>query len=151
MTKEDGAVDTSQTSGDQGALRAEGPDGYWRTIVPAPSEMARVEDEALGRAPPSGVPPEAAARKKIPIYSGLIKFFPDALAAVAAASVAGNVQHGFEGDLEWDRDKDYNDLDNLGRHLLDAGTLDSDGQRHTAKVVWRGLAALQKEIENDRK
>jgi hypothetical protein len=27
------------------------------------------------------------------------------------------------------------------------GTMDSDGLRHTAKMAWRALALLQKEIE----
>jgi hypothetical protein len=31
---------------------------------------------------------------------------------------------------------------------LEAGTIDSDGLRHTAKVAWRALALLQVEIEN---
>jgi len=34
--------------------------------------------------------------------------------------------------------------------LLDAGKIDSDGVRHSAKCAWRILALLQKEIENDK-
>jgi len=34
--------------------------------------------------------------------------------------------------------------------LVDAGTLDVDGVRHSAKVAWRSLANLQKEIEAER-
>jgi hypothetical protein len=33
------------------------------------------------------------------------------------------------------------------RHLLDRGTLDTDGLRHTAKVAWRALALLQRELD----
>jgi hypothetical protein len=36
------------------------------------------------------------------------------------------------------------------RHFLQRGTLDTDGQRHTAKAAWRMLALLQKEIENEK-
>ena len=36
------------------------------------------------------------------------------------------------------------------RHFVDRGTLDSDGVRHSAKVAWRALALLQKEIEKER-
>lgn len=36
------------------------------------------------------------------------------------------------------------------RHLVDAGTLDTDGIRHSTKVAWRALANLQKELEKDR-
>ena len=35
------------------------------------------------------------------------------------------------------------------RHFLDRGKLDSDGLRHSAKVAWRALALLQKEIEGE--
>jgi hypothetical protein len=30
-----------------------------------------------------------------------------------------------------------------------AGTMDADGVRHSAKVAWRALANLQKEIEKE--
>jgi hypothetical protein len=30
---------------------------------------------------------------------------------------------------------------------MDVGTVDTDGVRHAAKVAWRALAGLQKEIE----
>ena len=36
------------------------------------------------------------------------------------------------------------------RHFIDRGTRDSDGMRHTAKVAWRAMALLQKEIEKER-
>ena len=39
------------------------------------------------------------------------------------------------------------ELDALSRHLIDAGTFDTDGIRHSAKVAWRALANLQKELE----
>jgi len=37
------------------------------------------------------------------------------------------------------------------RHLMEVGSLDSDGIRHSTKVAWRALANLQKEIENGKK
>jgi hypothetical protein len=52
--------------------------------------------------------------------------------------------------LHWDRSKSGDELDALMRHLIDAGTIDTDGVRHSAKVAWRALANLQKEIENAR-
>jgi hypothetical protein len=36
------------------------------------------------------------------------------------------------------------------RHFAERGTLDSDGLRHSAKMAWRALAFLQKEIEAER-
>jgi hypothetical protein len=52
--------------------------------------------------------------------------------------------------LHWAREKSTDEADALVRHLLHAGTMDSDGVRHTAKVAWRALALLQKEIERER-
>jgi hypothetical protein len=76
-------------------------------------------------------------------------YFPDALAEVARVSKAGNDQHNPGKPLHWDRSKSGDELDALTRHLFEAGTLDSDGQRHSAKVAWRALANLQKELENE--
>ena len=47
--------------------------------------------------------------------------------------------------------KSNDDLDALARHLIDAGSIDEDGIRHTAKVAWRALACLQKELELGKK
>lgn len=98
----------------------------------------------------SPLPSDPAARKNIPIFSGCIKYFPDALLAVAACSKAGNDQHNPGAKLHWDRSKSGDELDALVRHLIDAGTMDTDGIRHSAKVAWRALANLQKEIEEAR-
>lgn len=89
-------------------------------------------------------------RKDYPMFSGLIKYFPDALADVAAVSMEGARKHGTfdpKGRPTWDRSKSADDADALVRHLKDAGGLDGDGYRHSAKVAWRALAVLQKEIE----
>ena len=75
---------------------------------------------------------------------------PDAIMEVAKVSLAGNEQHHPDKPLHWDRSKSTDELDALARHLIDAGKLDDDGQRHSAKVAWRALANLQKEIENEK-
>lgn len=89
-------------------------------------------------------------RKDTPVYSGVLRYFPDALAEVARVSKAGNDQHNPGQELNWDRTKSSDEYDALVRHLLDRAAddeFDTDGQRHMAKVAWRALAALQKEIE----
>jgi len=88
-------------------------------------------------------------RKKIPVYSGVINYFPDAIKEVAKCSYAGQQQHNPDKPLAWDRSKSGDELDALMRHLIDAGKIDTDGVRHSAKVAWRALANLQKEIENE--
>ena len=79
----------------------------------------------------------------------MLKYFPDAIIEVARCSYAGNNQHNPDKPLHWDRSKSGDELDALARHLLESGTIDSDGIRHSAKVAWRALANLQKEIEKD--
>ncbi len=93
------------------------------------------------------LPSDAKARKDLPLYSGLVKYFPDALAAVAELSRVGNDQHNPGKPLHWDRSKSSDELDALARHLFEAGAIDTDGVRHSTKVAWRALANLQKEIE----
>ena len=95
------------------------------------------------------LPTNAQARKEVPIYSGVLMYFPDAIAEVAILSKVGNDQHNPGKPLHWDRSKSGDELDALTRHLMEAGTLDMDGVRHSAKVAWRALANLQKEIERD--
>ena len=88
-------------------------------------------------------------RKDRPVYTGVLKYFPDAIMEVSRVSLAGNQQHHADKPLHWDRSKSNDDLDALTRHLIDAGKFDSDGIRHSAKVAWRALANLQKEIEKN--
>ena len=95
------------------------------------------------------LPTDAKARKAVPLCTGLLDYFPDALAAVAEVSRVGSTQHHPDEPIHWDRDKSTDEADSLLRHLIDRGTLDIDGQRHSAKVAWRALALLQKEIEAD--
>ena len=93
---------------------------------------------------------EAVSRKETPVFSGVLQYFPEAIKAVARCSFVGNDQHNPNKPLHWDRSKSGDELDAMTRHLLDAGTLDTDGIRHSTKVAWRALANLQKEIENER-
>ena len=79
---------------------------------------------------------------------GVIKYFPDALAELAKVSLIGNDQHHPDKPLHWDRSKSTDELDALARHLVEAGKIDTDGVRHSAKVAWRAMANLQKELEN---
>jgi hypothetical protein len=85
------------------------------------------------------LPTDPKARKRIPIYSGCIAYFPDALAAVARLSLKGNEQHNPGKPLHWDRSKSGDELDAMMRHVID-GDWDA--------VAWRALAHLQKELEN---
>lgn len=92
------------------------------------------------------LPSDAKARKDTPIYSGVVKYFPLALAAVARVSKAGNDQHNPGQPLHWAREKSTDHEDCIMRHLTDVASgnsVDTDGELHLAKVAWRALAALQ--------
>lgn len=93
------------------------------------------------------LPSDPKARKRIPLATGLLDYFPDALADVAGLSLVANEQHNPGEPLHWSRHKSNDHDDCLMRHFMERGTVDSDGIRHRAKVAWRALAALQLEIE----
>ncbi len=90
-------------------------------------------------------------RKGFPIATGVLDYFPRALAAVAECSRVGNEQHSPGQPLHWDRTKSADESDALIRHFLERGTVDVDGVRHSAKVAWRALALLEKELEKETK
>lgn len=94
-------------------------------------------------------PDEASRRKAQPVFSGVLMYFPQALLAVAELSKIGNDQHNPGEPLHWAKEKSADHEDALVRHLLDRGTLDTDGVRHSAKVAWRALAMLQTEIDKE--
>jgi hypothetical protein len=96
------------------------------------------------------VPVDDKERKKIPLFSGVLAYFPDALLEVALVSQRGNDQHNPGEPLHWAKEKSNDEVNSLTRHLLDHGTRDTDGQRHSAKVAWRALALLQREIDAER-
>ena len=96
----------------------------------------------------STFPQDPAGRKAHPVASGVLDYFPDALVMIAAVSFAGNEQHNPGQPLHWNRSKSTDEADALLRHFLQRGEVDTDGIRHSAKMAWRALALLQKEIES---
>lgn len=86
----------------------------------------------------------SAERKAEPVHSGVMLYFPDALAAVARISKAGNDKHNPGEPLHWARGKSTDHMDCLARHALTPAAIDPDsGEYEQAQVVWRGLAKLQ--------
>lgn len=94
------------------------------------------------------LPSDAKERKSVPIASGVLDYFPAALAEVAKVSFNGNLQHNPGEPLHWARGKSMDQADTMIRHFLERGTMDTDGVRHSAKMVWRALAILQLELED---
>ena len=93
------------------------------------------------------LPTDAKERKRVPIVTGVLDYFPRAIAEIAKVSLAGNNQHHAGEPLHWDKSKSTDEADALGRHLLQRGTVDIDGIRHSGKLAWRALALLERELE----
>lgn len=106
-----------------------------------------------------GPPPEASAprrylgllssedRKKHPMATGLLDYFPDALAMVAHISWKGNEKHNPGQPLHWARSKSTDQPDCMVRHLVERYELDEVQAEHSASLVWRALADLQLHME----
>ena len=104
--------------------------------------------QKLGETPMrSALPTGKKARKDTPIARGVLDYFPAALAEVARVSKVGNDQHNPGEEMHHARGKASDHADCIVRHLIERGTLDIDGMRHSAKVAWRALALLQEELE----
>lgn len=94
---------------------------------------------------------KSAERKATPIASGVLSYFPDAIAAVAKLSKLGNDKHNPGEPLNWRRGKSNDHADCIVRHLMDRGTIDEEtGLLHDVAVAWRALAMCQLAIEKAR-
>lgn len=98
------------------------------------------------------LPTDAQARKGLPVFTGLVRYFPDALAAVAQLSNIANEQHNPGEPLHWAKEKSKDELDAQLRHLIDHAKAlngggpyrDLEGVMHATKNAWRALANLQR-------
>jgi Domain of unknown function (DUF5664) len=98
----------------------------------------------------------SAERKEYPLTTGLMDYFPDALAEVAHVSWMGNEKHNPGEPLHHARGKSNDHADCCARHLAQRGGFDTiviNGQerrvRHSVALAWRALALAQEELERD--
>jgi hypothetical protein len=129
--------------------------GYYSRLIEQEKRATKPQPDPLigpggGPTRATTLPEDSDERKKFPIASGVLDYFPDAIVEVSRVSWQGNEQHNPGQPLHWARGKSMNQDDTMMRHFMQRGTRDSDGQRHRAKVAWRALAALQIEIEEER-
>lgn len=89
----------------------------------------------------------SAKRKEYPIVSGVLDYFPDAVAMVAHVSYLGNEKHNPGQPLHWARGKSSDHLDCIGRHLTERREIETDNIIHMANAAWRALAELQEALE----
>lgn len=94
------------------------------------------------------LPSDSEARKRIPLSSGVLKYFPAALAGVAKISQAGNDKHNPGEPLHHARGKSMDHDDCIQRHLMDLWDALAVGDKATAlveadSIAWRALALSQ--------
>lgn len=98
----------------------------------------------------SAVLPESSEeRKEIPITTGVLDYFPAAIAYIAKVSKFGNDKHNPGEPLHWARGKSMDHADCIVRHLIERGTMDKNGIRHSGALAWRAMALLQEELERE--
>ena len=93
-------------------------------------------------------------RKQRPVFTGFVKYFPDAIMEISNHSWRANEKHNPGEELYWNRDKSKDESDALVRHLIDYAKgerLDSDGLSILTAIGWRSLAFVQKELERQKK
>ena len=106
-------------------------EGIWDELVTGTYSFT--EEESAGRA----LPADAAERKAHPVYSGFIKYFPHAIAAVSHLSYKGNQQHHPDKPLHWDMSKSTDELDAMMRHVID---------EDWEQVAWRAMSNLERKL-----
>jgi dATP/dGTP diphosphohydrolase, N-terminal len=124
--------------------------------------MNQEDADALGVQYEREVPPfmstDSAVRKRMPVASGVLAYFPDALLCVAWISKVGNDKHNPGQPLHWAKEKSTDEPDCEVRHMLDYFRgLEADpgleplGELgHLASKAWRALAHLQRECDAER-
>jgi hypothetical protein len=89
---------------------------------------------------------DSAGRKKVPMFSGVMAYFPDAIAALAEHSFKGNEKHNPGEPLHHARGKSMDHTDCIMRHLANYNGLDGDALEAVA-LFWRAGALCQEVLE----
>lgn len=93
------------------------------------------------------LPTDSVTRKGMPVASGAMHYFPRALAYLSMISKLGNDKHNPGEPLHWSKEKSYDHLDCIARHLIDAGKRGDGGMRESGYLFWRAAANLECELE----
>lgn len=95
------------------------------------------------------LPTDPKERKKFPIATGCLGYFPQALLLVSRVSYDGNEQHNPGQPLRWAREKSKDQPDAALRHLTEALAMPPGKERAylLAQVVWRVSAECELTIE----
>jgi hypothetical protein len=101
---------------------------------------------------------DSATRKLMPIATGCLSYFPDALLLVSWISRVGNEKHNPGEPLHWDKSKSQDEKDAEVRHMLDyfrdvppdPGLEPLGKLGHLASKAWRALGDLQRACDAER-
>lgn len=116
-----------------------------------------VEVQTFGPLRRSTLPTDSDERKGVPVYSGVVAYFPAALAGVARISKAGNDKHNPGQPLHHARGKSMDHADCILRHMIDLADLLAEIDRakpgeakpveqalaEVSNLAWRALAYSQ--------
>ena len=102
------------------------------------------------------LPISSSDRKEIPLYEGLMKYFPAALVGAAKVSKIGNDKHNPGQPMHHARGKSMDHADCIMRHLMDLCEnygkgigRDENGVPQVAYIVWRAMALAQEWYEKN--
>ncbi len=100
------------------------------------------------------LPADSESRKGIPLFRGVKRYFPAALAAVAKVSKFGNDKHNPGEEMHHARGKSTDHADCIERHLMDLDAdygkgvgYDENGIPQVGYIAWRALALAQEWLE----
>lgn len=135
-----------------------GDDGYRRYVFTSRfkgHEVKPIADKEAIVLPATTLPVDSNARKEYPLFRGVLRYFPAALAGVAKTSKMGNDKHNPGEEMHHARSKSADQADCIMRHLVDVEDLLAAMKRGDTSVTpavvlnevnqmaWRALAFSQ--------
>jgi hypothetical protein len=98
--------------------------------------LESIEIEVAERAPCAmTLPTDSAERKEVPLFSGVLKYAPAALAGVARISKLGNDKHNPGQPLHHARGKSTDHADCILRHMIDVADIEAHINREGRGTV----------------
>lgn len=96
--------------------------------------------------------PDEPITKADRLTTGVVDYFPNALAAIGRWSTFNNAKYppavpSADGSPRWSFDVSTQHADAIASHLAQRGTVDAEsGFSHSVALAWRALALLESEL-----
>lgn len=141
-----------------GRVRIKGLGGDWFfrrfEVEPPQSTLGVCSDAGQRGTMKTTLPTDSNERKNFPLFRGVMRYFPAALAGVAKISKVGNDKHNPGEELHHARGKSNDHGDCVVRHLMDTADLLAAHERgegptpeavlnEVNQLAWRALALSQ--------